>query len=70
LKTTPDYKLVGDLPVDDHCHVNNKAIKRKAEEIENEIVKRMAPVAGVQLKQVLSEISSNVEVNKKLSFNL
>ena len=64
IKTTPDYKLVGELPFEEHCHFGNRAIKRKAEEIEKEVVKRMAPVAGVQLKHVLAEIRSKVEVNK------
>ena len=64
IKTTPDYKLVGELPLDEHCHFGNKAIKRTAEEIEKEVVKRMAPVAGVQLKHVLGEIRSKVEVIK------
>ncbi len=66
IKTTPQYELIGEVKVDDHRHFANKALKRKVEEIENNTIEQMATVPGVQLKQVLSEISTNVEVNQNL----
>ncbi len=61
LRTTVDFKLVGEIP-EIHNHFNNQVLKRAATTMENDVIKRMAAMPGVTLKNVLTEISSNLEV--------
>ena len=68
VKTTLDNALVGPIP-DNHSHLFNNALKRKAVSMENNIIKKMALMPGVQLKSVLSEISSNIEVRFSFIIN-
>ena len=59
-------QLVGEIPTN-HTHLSNGALKRKARSMENDVIKRMAPTPGVQLKTIISEISSSIEVSYQKS---
>ena len=45
----------------EHAHSENGLLKRKAADVENEIIGRMATAPGVTTKKVLKEISSNLQ---------
>ena len=61
IKTTIDHKLLGSI-AENHSHIGNNILKRKAKEKEGRIIKRMAPMPGVPLQSVITEISSTLEV--------
>ena len=48
----------------EHAHSENGLLKRKAADVENEIIGRMATAPGVTTKKVLTEISSNLQKTK------